>query len=163
MSKALGAPGLWTGWLTVPDPELRARLAVAKVNTVISGSVLDEALAAALLRHRDGVLAARRQVLAAGLEQLMSWCERERDRIEWVRPEAGALCCLRLRRDAFDDAHVAAFWDLLPRHALQLASGEWFGESERVFRLGFGYLPLDHLGPALSASSAALDDAGGAR
>jgi aspartate/methionine/tyrosine aminotransferase len=160
VSKALGAPGLRTGWLTVPDPELRARLAVAKVNTVISGSVLDEALAAALLRHRDGVLAARRQALSAGLEQLMSWCERERDRIEWVRPDAGALCCLRLRRDAFDDAHVAAFWDLLPHHALQLASGAWFGESERVFRLGFGYLPLDRLGPALSALSAALDDAG---
>ena len=92
--------------------------------------------------------AARRHVLAAGLEQLTSWCERERDRIEWVRPDAGALCCLRLRRDAFDDAHVAAFWDLLPHHALQLASGAWFGESERVFRLGFGYLPLDRLVPA---------------
>ena len=85
---------------------------------------------------------------------------RERDRIEWVRPDGGALCCLRLRRDAFDDAHVTAFWDLLPRHALQLASGAWFGESKRVFRLGFGHLPLDRLVLALSALSAVLNDAG---
>jgi aspartate/methionine/tyrosine aminotransferase len=159
VSKALGAPGLRTGWLTVPDAELRARLVVAKMNTVISGSVLDEALAAALLRRRDGVLTARRRLRTAGLEELMSWCEHERERIEWVRPDAGALCCLRLRPDAFDDAHVSEFWDLLARHEVQLASGAWFGESERVFRLGFGYLPLERLRPALSALSTSMDDA----
>ncbi|MCA3935269.1 pyridoxal phosphate-dependent aminotransferase, partial [Burkholderia sp.] len=42
VSKALGSPGLRTGWLTVADAGLRARLLVAKLNTVISGSVLDE-------------------------------------------------------------------------------------------------------------------------
>jgi len=74
-------------------------------------------------------------------------------------PGRGALCCLRLRTDAFDAAAVARFWALLPRHDLQLACGSWFGESERAFRLGFGYLPPDRLGPALSALSAALDAA----
>ncbi len=77
-----------------------------------------------------------------------------------MRPDAGALCCLRLRSDAFDDAAVLRFWSLLPSHDLQLASGAWFGESERVFRLGFGYLPPERLAAALSALSAALDDAG---
>jgi aspartate/methionine/tyrosine aminotransferase len=166
VSKALGAPGLRTGWLTVRDADLRARLVVAKMNTVISGSVLDEALAAALLREREAVLAARRRLLSEGLEELTAWCALERRRIEWVRPDAGALCCLRLRPDAFNDAAVSTFWDLLPRHDLQLASGTWFGESERVFRLGFGYLPPGRLGPALSALSSAMDEArakGGAR
>lgn len=159
VSKALGAPGLRTGWLTVPDADLRARLVVAKMNTVISGSVLDEALATALLRHREPVLAPRRRLLAEGLAALAAWCEAERERIEWIRPDGGALCCLRLRADRFDDAAVSRFWDLLPRHELQLASGAWFGESERVFRLGFGYLPPDRLAPALSALSAVLDAA----
>ena len=59
----------------------------------------------------------------------------------------------------FDDAAVSRFWELLPRHELQLASGAWFGESERVFRLGFGYLPPDRLAPALSALSTVLDAA----
>ncbi|WP_426434102.1 pyridoxal phosphate-dependent aminotransferase [Bradyrhizobium genosp. P] len=159
ISKALGAPGLRTGWLTVADADLLARLTVAKMNTVISGSVLDETLAAALLRNREQVLAPRRKLLASAIAELASWCEAERDRIEWVRPDAGALCCLRLRSEALDDAAVSRFWRLLPRHDLQLASGTWFGESDRVFRLGFGYLPPDRLGPALSALSSALDAA----
>jgi DNA-binding transcriptional MocR family regulator len=129
------------------------------MNTVISGSVLDEALAAALLRHRDKVLGPRRRLLAEGLAQLTAWCEAERQRVEWIRPDGGALCCLRLRADKFDTAGVSRFWDLLPRHELQLASGAWFGESGRVFRLGFGYLPPARLGPALAALSAVLDAA----
>jgi aspartate/methionine/tyrosine aminotransferase len=157
VSKALGAPGLRTGWLTVADADLRRRLIVARMNTVISGSVLDEALAVALLRHRDSVLGPRRRLLAEGLAELAAWCESERGRIEWVRPDGGALCCLRLRADRFDAAAVARFWDALPRHDLQLASGAWFGESDRVFRLGFGYLPPGRLGPALSALSSVLD------
>ncbi|MGJ7503964.1 pyridoxal phosphate-dependent aminotransferase [Variovorax sp. ZT5P49] len=159
VSKALGAPGLRTGWLTVADAELRSRLTIAKMNTVISGSVLDETLAAALLRHRERVLVPRRRLLADALQELSNWCQGEHKRIEWIRPEGGALCCLRLRADAFDDAAVSRFWSLLPQHDLQLASGKWFGESDRVFRLGFGYLPPARLGAALAALSSSLDAA----
>jgi aspartate/methionine/tyrosine aminotransferase len=159
VSKALGAPGLRTGWLTVANADLRARLTIAKMNTVISGSVLDETLAASLLLHREAVLAPRRRLLSSALEELASWCAREAQRIEWVRPDAGALCCLRLRADALDAASVARFWAVLPDYELQLALGTWFGESDRVFRLGFGYLPPERLGPALSALSLAIDAA----
>ena len=159
VSKALGAPGLRTGWLTVADADLRSRLVVAKVNTVLSGSVLDEAVAAALLRKRETVLAPRRRMLAQCLKELAVWCDVERQRIEWIRPDGGALCCVRLRADSFDEAAVARFWALLPGHELQLASGVWFGESNRVFRLGFGYLPPERLGPALAALSVVLDAA----
>ncbi len=159
VSKALGAPGLRTGWLTVTDADLRTRLSVAKMNTVISGSVLDETLAAGLIRNREIVLAPRRNLLFKALAQLSAWCSAEQHRIEWVRPDAGALCCLRLRKGAFDDHAVSRFWELLPRHDLQLASGAWFGESNRMFRLGFGYLPAERLGPALSALSAAMANA----
>jgi aspartate/methionine/tyrosine aminotransferase len=158
VSKALGAPGLRTGWLTVADADLRSRLTVAKMNTVISGSVLDETLAAALLRNRESVLAPRRSLLAAALAELSQWCQNEQGRMEWVRPNAGALCSLRLRPDVFNDAAVQKFWDVLPSHELQLAGGTWFGESNRVFRLGFGYLPPERLGPALSALSQALNE-----
>lgn len=159
VSKALGAPGLRTGWLTVADADLRSRLTIAKMNTVISGSVLDETLAAALLRHRERVLVPRRRLLAGALQELSDWCRGEQERIEWIRPEGGALCCLRLRADVFDDAAVSCFWQLLPDHDLQLASGKWFGESDRVFRLGFGYLPPARLGAALAALSSSLDAA----
>jgi aspartate/methionine/tyrosine aminotransferase len=156
VSKALGAPGLRTGWITVADPDLRQRLIVAKMNIVVSGSVLDETLAAALLRNREAVLAPRRKLLAEAVEHLSNWCESERERIDWVRPDAGALCCLRLRQSAFRESDVTRFWSLLPQYDLQLGSGSWFGESDRIFRLGFGYLPPARLGAALSALSSAL-------
>jgi aspartate/methionine/tyrosine aminotransferase len=157
VSKALGAPGLRTGWLTVADTDLRSRLIVAKMNTVISGSVLDEMLTTALLRHREAVLAPRRRLLADALVELTAWCERECSRVEWVRPDGGALCCVRLRSDHFDEHAVSRFWSQLPAHDLQLSCGTWFGESDRVFRLGFGYLPPASLGPALSTLSKVLD------
>ncbi len=159
VSKALGAPGLRTGWLTVHDADLRNRLTVAKMNMVISGSTVDEALAAGLLRNRQSVLAPRRKLLATTLKQLSDWCGTEQKRIEWVRPDAGALCCIRLRADVFDGQAVQRFWDILPSHDLQLAGGNWFGESASVFRLGFGYLPAERLAPALSALSAAMSEA----
>jgi DNA-binding transcriptional MocR family regulator len=159
VSKALGAPGLRSGWLTVADAELRQRLIIAKMNMVISCSVLDEALAAALLRHKEMVLGPRRPLLEATLDELARWCEGERNRIDWVRPDAGALSCVRLRSDVFDEGAVSRFWSLLPARDLQLASGTWFGESQRVFRLGFGYLPPACLGPALAALSSALNAA----
>ena len=108
-----------------PHPQwARARhaitLAVKRRAVITSAKGETEAATRPTARARRR-LPALRQALSAGLEQLTSWCERERNRIEWVRPDAGALCCLRLRRDAFDDAHVAAFWDLLPHHTCRCA------------------------------------------
>ena len=156
VSKALGAPGLRTGWLTVADRNLRDRLSIAKMNTVISGSVLDETLAAALLNHRQRILTPRRNLLASALEKVATWCDIEKARIDWVRPHAGALCCLRLNTGLFDERAITRFWAALPQHDLQLASGAWFGETDRMFRLGFGYLPLERLEPALAALSKAM-------
>lgn len=158
VSKAHGAPGLRTGWLIVRDAALRERLIVGKLNIAISGSPLDEALAAKLLEHADAALASRRAHLAQSLATVAAWVESERERIEWVRPDAGALCCVRLRRDVYDDAAVVRFWARLADDDLQLASGEWFGDPDgaRVFRLGFGFLPTDSLPSALAALSAVL-------
>jgi aspartate/methionine/tyrosine aminotransferase len=157
ISKAHGAPGLRCGWLTVHDPDVRERLIVAKMNIVLSGSVLDEALAAALLEVRDEILRPRRELLAQAVQIVEQWQHGERHRIDWVRPEGGAMCCIRLRPDAFEDMAVQRFWAALPELDLQLGAGEWFGESARVARLGFGYLPLDRLPAALDRLTNALD------
>lgn len=67
------------------------------------------------------------------------------------------MCCIRLRPDRFDDTAVQRFWTTLDELELQLGAGTWFGESARVARLGFGYLPLDRLAPALDQLTYALD------
>ena len=159
VSKAYGAPGLRAGWLTVREPDLRERLMVAKMNTVISGSPLDETLAAAVIENRHRILEPRRSLLAAGRTKVADWVTSERGRVEWVKPQGGALCCLRLSPAAFDDEGIRRFWAALPAAELQLGNGAWFGESSAVFRLGFGYLPLDVLPAALAALSAVIDKA----
>lgn len=158
VSKAHGAPGLRVGWLTVPDDVLRQRLMVAKMNVAISGSPLDEALAASLLTNREVFLAPRRRMLATALDEVRQWLANERGRLQWVEPDGGALCCVRLREEAFDEEAVARFWAGLEEKELQLAPGSWFGESSRIFRLGFGYMPPDCLTPALRAVSSHLDE-----
>ena len=159
LSKAHGAPGLRIGWLTVPDPALRERIAAARQDMIISGSVLDEAIAAALLARRGEVLAPRRRRLAQALDLVEAWRAGEAERLGWVRPEAGGLCCIRLRPEVFDAAAVARFWAALPSRGLRLAPGVWFGEEDRVFRLGFGHLPPADLPPALRLLSEVMDEA----
>jgi aspartate/methionine/tyrosine aminotransferase len=159
VSKAHGAPGLRVGWLTVRDSELRARLTSAKMNIVISGSPLDETLAAVVLENRDKILGARRHLLATGLSKVVSWADANKRFVDWVKPDAGALCCLRLKPAAFDADAVGRFWAGLPKADLQIGDGAWFGESSAVLRLGFGYLPIAVLPAALDALSGALEAA----
>ena len=150
ISKAYGAPGLRVGWMTVADPVLRARLTVAKMNIVLSSSVLDEALAERILAHREQILAPRCTLLDEALKVLAGWQAQHQHLLDWVRPDGGAMCCLRLRSDHFDDSSVARFWERLPENDIQLGAGPWFGESPSVFRLGFGYLPLPDFHAALN-------------
>jgi len=159
VSKAHGAPGLRVGWLTIRDPKLRKRLTTAKMNLVISGSPLDETSAAAILENRDGILSVRRSLLANGLSQVATWVESQNSLVEWVRPDGGALCCLRLNPNVFDKGAVERFWSVLPEAGLQIGDGAWFGESSAVLRLGFGYLPIDVLPAALDALSKAVEAA----
>jgi hypothetical protein len=69
--------------------------------------------------------------------------------IDWVRPDAGALCCVRLKPRTFDDAAVGRFYATLANQGVRVANGAWFGDEERVFRLGFGLLAMDDLRAAL--------------
>jgi aspartate/methionine/tyrosine aminotransferase len=156
VSKAHGAPGLRVGWLIVHDDDLRERLTTAKMNLVISGSPLNETLAAALLENAEELMTSRRLFLAAALERLADWQAQNAQFVDWVRPDGGALCVMRLRPQIYPDSAVDLFWSCLPGEDLQLAPGTWFGLSSREFRLGFGYLQLNELERGLNELSGLL-------
>jgi hypothetical protein len=151
LSKAHGAPGLRLGWLTTTDPELYERLRVAKFHTTIACSVLDEYLALRLLRRRTEILAPRAARLHDALAELRGWV---RDQpLEMVPPDGGALCCLRLSAGA-----AGAFHAGLAARDTRVAPGPWFGDEDRVFRLGFGHLPPADFTEALSRVAETLRD-----
>ncbi len=156
LSKCHGAPGLRLGWAITRDPALAEQLVVAKFNTVISCSPLDEVLAARVLERRDPILGERRRRLAEGLALTANWVRENDAFVEWVRPDGGALCCVRLRPSVFDDGAVDGFYESLAREGVRVANGRWFGDEARVFRLGFGLLPAVELGAALARVSSAM-------
>jgi aspartate/methionine/tyrosine aminotransferase len=156
LSKCHGAPGLRIGWAITRDTALRDELVRAKFGTVLSCSQVDEALALRVLERREEILATRRTGLAEGVARTAAWVAAHADLVEWVRPDAGALCCVRLKHAAFDDAAVARFYAAQASHGVRVANGTWFGEDARVFRLGFGLLAPDMLSAGLDALSKAL-------
>ena len=156
LSKCHGAPGLRIGWAITRDVELRRQLVTAKFNTTIACGAVDEELARRLLSRSGALLAERGAQLAHHLALVERWVQSEAAQVDWVRPDAGALCCVRLKPAVFDDAAVERFHAALPAQGVRVGDGRWFGESARVFRLGFGLLPAAELSEALADVSAAL-------
>ena len=156
LSKCHGAPGLRLGWAITRDSALKEQLVVAKFNTVISCSPLDETLALHVLERRDQIIGERRRRLAEGLALTADWVRENDAFVEWVRPDAGALCCVRLKPSAFDNGAVDRFYASLARQGIRVANGTWFGDEARVFRLGFGLLSKADLEAALARLSASV-------
>ncbi|HEX6353572.1 pyridoxal phosphate-dependent aminotransferase [Actinophytocola sp.] len=157
LSKAHGAPGLRLGWLTTSDAELYGKLREAKFLTAIACSTVDEFLAARVVSRRTDFLAPRAHRLRQALDELVAWTHDQP--VDIVQPDGGAICCLRLRPDRFPTAAVADFYAHLAKRDTRVAPGSWFGEDDRVFRLGFGHLSppdftaaLDRLADALTAA-----------
>jgi DNA-binding transcriptional MocR family regulator len=156
LSKCHGAAGLRIGWIVSTDPVLVEQVMLGKFNTVVSAPPLTEALALRVFELEEQILAVRRRQLAEGLAATDDWVRENRDLVEWIRPDAGALCCVRLKPEVFDDAAVGRFSDAAAEEGVRVAGGTWFGDEARVFRLGFGYLPAAELKPALAALTTAL-------
>lgn len=151
LSKAHGAPGLRLGWITCTAPQLLAHLKVGKGKTAISGSILDERLAAHILENASDILSDRNARLGVALDATRNWVEKNAELVEWVRPDAGGMCCVRLKASAYDDAGVEAFYRVAAERRITVAAGDRFLDERRVFRLGFGALPLDTFERALNA------------
>ncbi len=149
LSKCHGTPGLRIGWLCSTNSSFLQDVKTAKMNTVISNSVLDEFVALQVLKRESDIFRTRRIHAAEGLRRMEEWIKRNENWIEWIKPQAGALCCVKLRESAFDEDQISAFYSKTRQAGIQIANGTWFGESHRIFRLGFGYLSIDKLDKSL--------------
>lgn len=156
LSKCHGAPGLRLGWAITRDPDIREQLLLGKFNTAICCSAIDEALALRVMERREAIIGARRPHLEGGLKRVAAWVEANSAHVDWVRPDAGALCCVRLKPEMFDEAAVARFYKAIGEEGVRVAPGSWFGEEEHIFRLGFGLLPLAELEQGLRKMSDVL-------
>ena len=156
LSKCHGAPGLRTGWAITKHAGLRRQLMLGKFNTIICNSAVDDALAIRVMQRQAEIVGARRPHLQAGFERTKRFVSDHKDLVDWVAPDAGALCCLRLNPARYDAAAVDAFYAQLGKRDVRVANGSWFGEDPRVCRLGFGLLSMEDFDEALGRLSEAL-------
>lgn len=156
LSKAHGTPGLRVGWMTVPGHELMQRLIRVKMNTVISVSGLCETIADVVIEKADRILAKQRAHLLGGFSIMQRFIEDHRELVDWVKPDAGALCCLRPIDDKIDRA---ALDRELKERGVLVGRGGWFGDDERVIRIGFGAMPNDRFREGLAQFGESLRSA----
>jgi len=157
MSKTYGLPGIRTGWLATRDADLMTTFLAAKEQIQITGSMVDEAIAARALERRLELLPAIRARITTALATTRSWMAAEPS-LAWVEPRGGVVCFPWIRAEAGIDPD--AFHDVLAgRHATAVGPGHWFERPRSFFRLGFGWPPPAELAEGLARISRALDDA----
>ncbi len=152
MSKAYGLPGLRVGWMVTRSPELRELLLAAKEQIVICGATLDEHIAGRVLAAREHVLPPILADVRERLSTVEAWMDGQ-DVFEWVRPDGGVVGFVRFRPEVAVDA-PDFHRRLLADHGTYVGPGHWFEDSDRSFRLGFGWPSRADLAAGLAALGA---------
>ncbi len=144
LSKCHGAPGLRLGWAITRDASLRRQLELGKFNTVISCSPIDEALALKAFENSGRFVGERRRRRTDGLAVAADWVRENSGLVDWVWPDAGAFCCVRLKPRIYDDAAVGRFYAVLTDKGVRVANGAWF--RRRTTRVSSGFWTACHVG-----------------
>jgi aspartate/methionine/tyrosine aminotransferase len=150
LSKAYGLPGLRIGWIVCPS-ELKTEILLRHDYTVIGVSPLNAFLASRALGARSRILERTRTILTTNYPILEGWLRQFADRVEWWKPDCGAICFARCG-PAVDTIQlverVRAECDVL------LVPGDHF---EQPHHLRFGYgAERETLEEALGALAPAL-------
>lgn len=155
MSKTYGVPGIRVGWLTTVNPILQEIFLAAKEQISISGSVLDEFVAEQILSRRAALVPIILADMRRRRDRVANWVDEESDWVEWVRPEAGVMCFVKMKKDPPGGVHEF-YTRLLGNHGVYVGRGTWFERDDRFFRLGYGWPTWEELETGLSAISKAL-------
>jgi aspartate/methionine/tyrosine aminotransferase len=149
-SKALSLPGLRIGWIIEPDPDLRRRYLLGRMNFTGTNSPLSEQLALIALRNAPTILGRAELTATANLELLRLFMERWSDALGWVRPAGGTSAFPWLRTG--DDARplCQAFLSA----GVLTVPGDAFGLPAH-FRIGFA--AEEEFGLALGAAAGVLE------
>jgi aspartate/methionine/tyrosine aminotransferase len=156
LSKTYGLPGIRVGWLITRDLGLMETFISAKEQIGITGSILDETVAYQTLLQRKTLLPKIREEIAEGFQIVSDWVQRE-DMLEWVEPDAGVTCCVRVPGAAEED--MKRFYEVLnSKYQTAVGPGYWFKLPYNYMRIGFGWTRPDETRKGLESVSSALRD-----
>ncbi len=140
LSKAYGLPGIRIGWIITQDKTLYYKFLAAKEQIIICNSVVDEYLAYSALKLRDKLLSKHHLTLKTNFSITKKWIENH-PYLEWIEPEVGAVCFVKFKENL--KINIDGFYTkLFEEFGTIVGPGHWFEETDKYFRLGFGY-PLE--------------------
>jgi aspartate/methionine/tyrosine aminotransferase len=148
VSKSFGAPGIRIGWIISRDRKLMHDFLAAKEQITLCNSVVDEEIAFHLLHNKQQFIQPNHAHIHANFEYLKAWFEGQLY-LEWVEPQAGAVCFPRLKAGYTIDADKL-YSTLYERYATIVGPGHWFEQERTYMRIGFGYPTLEELKTGLN-------------
>ena len=137
LSKAYGIPGIRLGWIMHRNPEQMELFLAAKEQIHICNSVVDEEIGFQYLKKKENYFPAIQSANQTCLVILEEWI-RDHPHLEWIRPGGGVVCFPRFRSSVAIDTD-AFYAVLLQEYKTYVGPGHWFDQSDRSFRLGFGW------------------------
>ena len=143
LSKAFGVPGIRIGWLICRDKNLMHTFLAAKEQMILGNAVLDEHIALHLLQQKAAFLQPLHAHIRHNFALIKTWMQSQ-PFLEWVEPQAGVICFPRLKAEFsldFPNFQKA----LYNEYQTVVGYGHWFEQSERYFRIGFGYPSTEDL------------------
>ena len=156
MSKTYGLPGIRIGWLITKNKELQELFLAAKEQIFICGSVVDEEIAFRYMSKRNDYFPSIKKDMLEKFEIVKSWMNSQKY-FDWIEPSGGVVCFPRIKLNINVDTKL--FYDnLLSKYHTYVGPGHWFEESDRSFRLGFGWPSQQELIDGLAALENAVKD-----
>jgi aspartate/methionine/tyrosine aminotransferase len=154
LSKTYGLPGIRIGWLITKNKNLQELFLAAKEQIFICGSVVDEEIAFRYMAKRQDFFPAIKKDMLEKFQITKNWMENQ-DVFEWIEPSGGVVCFPRIKPDLKVD--TKKFYELLlTDFKTYVGPGHWFEESDRSFRLGFGWPKQSELKEGLTGLQNAL-------
>jgi len=133
MSKVFSLAGIRLGWLVAPKEVIEKAYDMRHYN-IISCGMLDEAIAAKALEHKDKIFERNHKIVRDNIEILDKWVEKE-PHIKYVRPRAGTTALLYYDMDisSTDLCH-----DMMESDGIMLVPGDCF-EMGKSIRIGYAF------------------------
>lgn len=156
LSKAVGIPGIRTGWIASQDSELILHMVAAKEQICICGSIVDEECAYQVIRRKADILRPIKEDIAVKFAIVKEFMAHQ-DVLDWVEPKGGVVCFPWIKPEI--DLDIAEYHRVLnEKYGTFIGPGHWFGLDDRHFRVGYAWPSTDELKAGLVALADAAHD-----
>lgn len=134
MSKVFSLAGLRLGWIATHDTDALSSLVSHRDYDLISGGMIDEAIAALALRHSDTMLERSRSIVRENLAILDRWVAGEKH-ASYVKPQGGTTALVYYD---FDVPSYELCKEMYDKTGAFVTPGDCF-EQPKSMRIGYAY------------------------